>query len=401
MQIRLPDGTRPPYRSTRTKNKKDALKKAQEWDVRARKEQEARNKKSGQAFLRVIMDAESLADKNQLSATKAEELVRRIYALANPDANPVSLEGYWKEYIKRERPPLKDNGNKSSWEINMNAAQKLWCSALGKHATAPLAKLSLDHLQEKDTIKTVTKGLRGNGIKNTTYNLYRTLLIQVIDDAVARKLLDSNPSKGVKTADQIKENKPEKDHPKGVFTPNELLALLDAADDEWVGMILCGFYTGLRMMDIASLSTEDLEGEFIIKTSGKTKMETDTPVHPRLKAWIGDRKGSLFPKQRKQTNACLSERFAAVMKKAKVEKLTTIRKRTYKRRFHELRHTFNSILANEGTTEDVRMALSGSSDAKVHSRYVHTSDHKLMEAIAAMPDLELDPEFDSQRGGAA
>lgn len=376
MQITLPDRTRPPYRSTKTTDKAEAEEQAQAWLVRARKEAKERTSREGQAFLRVVMDAERMATEGQLSASKAEELVRRIHQLANPDALPVSLGSYWEEFVRRETPHLAERTVK-----NLGYAKKKWKTALGKKWEAPLAKLTLDDFET--AFPKMAKGLVAE-----TVTLYRSILLQVLNDAVGRKVIDSNPAKRLKTASKLKGLS--ETIPKGVFTPEEVKALLETADDEWRGMILAGFYTSLRLMDVAKLTSEQVEDGFIFTTSTKTKTDTDTPIHPRLAEWIGDREGPFFPRQKDAINATVSTRFSALMTKAGVEKLRTVRKRTFKRSYHSLRHTFASIVANADIPQDVRMALTGSSDPKVASRYVHVSDEKLMEAVAAIPNIEIE-----------
>jgi integrase len=376
MQIRLPDGTRPPYKSSRSETKAEAIVMAQEWEVRARKEFTANNATAAKGFLPIIMEAERLALAGSLSASKVEELVRRIHGLADPDAKPVSLSSHWDDVIRRETGVLGDSSIN-----NLTFAKKRWEVGFGKKMLAPLASLRLDDIEA--AFPKMCAGLsRGTG------NQYREVLLRVLNDAVGRRLIDSNPAKQLKTATRLPGLKEQPR--KGIFTPEEIKALLLAADDEWRGMILGGFYTSLRLMDVAKLSSDDIEGGFIHATSKKTSTDTDTPIHPRLLEWIGDRKGPFFPNQKDETNCNVSTRFSALMKKAGISKERVVRTRVYKRSYHSLRHSFATIVANAGIPLDVRMALTGSSDAKVASRYVHVSDEKLLDAIAALPSLDLE-----------
>ena len=60
---------------------------------------------------------------------------------------------------------------------------------------------------------------------------------------------------------------------KDVFTPEQLTALCVAAPSpDWKGAILCGYYTGLRLRDIADLQWNAVElGKlFITVTTRKT-----------------------------------------------------------------------------------------------------------------------------------
>jgi integrase len=56
------------------------------------------------------------------------------------------------------------------------------------------------------------------------------------------------------------------------FTLAELKRILEAANDEWRGMILVGLYTGLRLSDVATLTWPNLnlQREEIRVTTSKT-----------------------------------------------------------------------------------------------------------------------------------
>jgi integrase len=62
------------------------------------------------------------------------------------------------------------------------------------------------------------------------------------------------------------------------------------------------------------------------------------------------------------------------VKKAGLEPMTVagkgMRKFT-KRTFHSLRHSFNSVLANAGVTEEIRMKLTGHKSKAMNERYTH------------------------------
>ena len=376
MQIRLQDGSRPPYKSTKTTKKSEALEMANDWETRARREHSLENEMSGRGFLSIVMEAERLANEGGLSATRAEELVRKLHALANPEASRVTLRSHWDAVIARETGSIGDSAM-----ANLTFARKRWSAAMGAKMDAPLAKLVLEDFEKAFPKMAV-------GLAAGTVSLYRTMLQKVMNDAVGRKLIDSNPAATLQSVSRLKGLK--ETTRRGVFTPKEIRMLLDAAGDEWRGMILAGFYSSLRLMDVAKLSSDDIENGFIYKTSSKSITDTDTPIHPRLMEWIDGRKGPFFPNQCDATKATVSSRFSALMKKAGVGKLRTVRKRTVTRSYHSLRHSFASIVANADVPQDVRMALTGSSDAKIASRYVHVSDEKLMEAIAALPNIELE-----------
>ena len=49
---------------------------------------------------------------------------------------------------------------------------------------------------------------------------------------------------------------------KDVFTPEQMASLIDATPSEdWKGAILCGYYTGLRLRDVADLEWDAIDSE--------------------------------------------------------------------------------------------------------------------------------------------
>jgi integrase len=55
--------------------------------------------------------------------------------------------------------------------------------------------------------------------------------------------------------------------------------------------------------------------------------------------------------------------------------------------FHSLRHSFSSILANAGVSEERRMALTGHKSRDMHQHYSHHELEQLQKAVALLPSL--------------
>jgi integrase len=56
-----------------------------------------------------------------------------------------------------------------------------------------------------------------------------------------------------------------------------------------------------------------------------------------------------------------------------------------RRTFHSLRHTFSSMLASGGVSEEMRMRLTGHSSRDIHQRYTHIDVTQLQQAIDTIP----------------
>ena len=85
------------------------------------------------------------------------------------------------------------------------------------------------------------------------------------------------------------------------FTTQELGALLAVASPEWRTLILCGYYLGGRLIDMATLSWDavDLAAGVVTYTQGKTGHRVVVPIHPQLEehllALAGEQGGPLCP----------------------------------------------------------------------------------------------------------
>src|SRR5207249_4139629 len=76
---------------------------------------------------------------------------------------------------------------------------------------------------------------------------------------------------------------------KDVFTREQLAALIKVAPiEDWKGAILCGYYTGLRLRDIADLqwNAVDLDARIITVTTQKTGKKLTVPIHPQFAPWL-------------------------------------------------------------------------------------------------------------------
>jgi integrase len=56
-----------------------------------------------------------------------------------------------------------------------------------------------------------------------------------------------------------------------------------------------------------------------------------------------------------------------------------------RRTFHSLRHSFNSVMANAGVSDEIRMKLTGHKSPKMNERYTHLQLAVLKKAVKSMP----------------
>ena len=190
------------------------------------------------------------------------------------------------------------------------------------------------------------------------------------------------------------------------FTTEQIKALVHAASGtDWEGAVLAGFYTGLRLRDVAGLTWEAVDSAdpqrwFLRVIASKTRKGVAVPVHPEFRKWLEQRpqgvgKAAVFPTLAgKYTGgkSGLSGQFKRLMEKAGVIGRTLRRgegagRTTSSLSFHSLRHSFTSAMTAAGVAEEVRMLLTGHSTKTAHKIYTHHEETQVWGAISALPGV--------------
>jgi integrase len=184
-----------------------------------------------------------------------------------------------------------------------------------------------------------------------------------------------------------------------IFTQEEVQRMLAVAPSlEWQTLILLGYFIGARLSDCVQMKWDNIQPEqgVIVYHQQKTGKKVMVPMHYHIIEHLKyistfGTTGYLCPKLAgKGTGGKhgLSEAFKRIVIKAGIDpgvvKGKGIRNFT-KRTFHSLRHSFNSVLANAGVAEEVRMKLTGHSSKAMNTRYTHLQVATLKNAMTALP----------------
>lgn len=362
-------------RVTGETSKRAAQAKANEWEIEDKKVSKE-NHETHRAGLAILDQATRDLKSGHLNLQRAEDLLRRLHLLADPNFKEVRVIPWFEEWVESQRPHVGASTMKGYGDdvAIMKAAFG------GTAAEKPLRDLEPREI-EKALVKAKAAGRTGSTVNKAFVSFRRAC-----SDAEAKGLITKSPAKTVKAL-------PTDDTTmKAPFKHAEIQSLLaHSKTDEWRGLITLACHTGLRMSDLLNLSLKDVHETEIRVMPKKTKRHKTVvriPLSPPCLAWLQGRKGNLFPFLRKQAISNTSMQFAAIMKKAGVEQQITIAgDQTASRSFHSLRHTFTSWLTEAGVDADLRMKLTGHTTDKMHAVYTHHTDEALARAVGQLPEL--------------
>jgi integrase len=261
-------------------------------------------------------------------------------------------------------------------------------NSLGNRANLPLS-----HVTPKDVLA-YRNSITVSGKAARTANLSVKVVSAAFNAAVRQHIIESNPATAL-------ESLPVKTEEKGTFTTAQAAKLVRAADGDWKGAILLGYYTGARLGDVANMrwSAIDWTNKIVRFTASKTGKPVTLPLHPQLERELlknpGVGQAAIFPSLAGRGTGGkhgLSGQFAAVMEKAGVEGKRTKASGTRtlsSLSFHSLRHSFNSALANAGVSQEIRQKLTGHASAEMNTIYTHHELAPLRAAVEKLPALGI------------
>jgi integrase len=258
----------------------------------------------------------------------------------------------------------------------------------------PRAEANLSSLGPKDFLEYRNQLLDGGRTPKTVDLIVRKILGAAFRQAVKLGTLSKNPLANVPA---LKKGRFEK----GVFVPEEISRLVTVAERDWKGAILVGYFTGARLQDVCNLRWDrvDLAKNIIRFQTAKTDQTITLAIHPELEDHLiicadsDDSRAFVFPTLAGTPSPALSIAFKEIMERAGIEagvareKLGAKGRTISSRSWHSLRHSFNSALANQGVSQELRQKFTGHSTAEMNTVYTHHELETIRKAISSIPVL--------------
>lgn len=227
-------------------------------------------------------------------------------------------------------------------------------------------------------------GLSKSSLKQADYAI--TVLSRTLSWAVDQYLIEHNHASGIKRL--YKSNRADK-----VWSDEQIEAFLKAAHQTVADVFLLGLLTGQRQGDLLRLSWNAYDGEGLTVRQGKTGKVVYAPCTALLRGRLRklDKKSTTILTNR-SGKPWTADGFRSMFHKAKADAGVS------EMRFHDLRGTFCTRLAECGATDSEINAITGHSDgSQLQSTYLARTKELARSAIAKLEaktgtDLETEVE---------
>jgi integrase len=231
-------------RSTKTADRKQAQKIADEYEAAARKKR---------------------------TALQVRGVITPLHReITGEEVSQTSFRNFVDEWLERKTPEIAE----STQAFYRNAADK-FLRFLGDMADADITEITRDHI-------TRFRNEEAKRLAPKTVNHEAKFLRMIFRAARRDAVVSDDPAEFV---DTVRKGKSTSRRP---FTIPELKAVLSVADDEWRSMVYFGLYTGQRLSDLAMLTWQNMDlsrGEIRL-ISRKTSRTLILPIAAPLRRQI-------------------------------------------------------------------------------------------------------------------
>jgi integrase len=360
------------FRSTKTRDKKQALEICRAWHKAALK---ARNGKLSVDAAREVI-AQGVSD---------------VFTAVNVESLPSASIKAWCETWLQAKAIEAGESAHTRYKPIVERFTEFVGEAKSKRDISTLQASDIARFRDRE----------GRERSPATANLSLKVLRVCFGEAVRQGLLTVNPAQRVKLLKIRTESK------RRPFTQAEIKRILKACygDQEWRGLVLFGLYLGQRLGDLAKLTWRavDLNAAEIAFTAKKTGRRIVLPLMEPLKDYLASLPASdnpnafIFPRaaSAKRTGS-LSNQFREILADAGLVEPPTHRA-TGKGRsrareaseisFHSLRHSAVTMLKAAGASDFIAGEIVGHESAAVSRQYTHLTTDDKRAAMQRLPDV--------------
>jgi integrase len=359
------------FRSTKTRDKKQALEICRAWHKAALK---ARNGKLSVDAAREVI-AQGVSD---------------VFTAANVESLPsASIKAWCETWLEAKAIEAEQSTHDRYKRIVERFVEFLGTKSKRDLSTLPANEITRfrDH-EAKERAR-------------ATANLSLKVLRVCFGEAVRQGLLAVNPGTRVKLL-KLRDKSARR-----AFTLSEIKRILKACgeDAEWRGLVLFGLYLGQRLGDLAKLTWRavNLENSEIAFTTRKTGRRVVLPLVQPLANYLASLPASdnpnafIFPTaaSAKRTGT-LSNQFREILVDAGLveprgheaaKQGRSQARETSEISFHSLRHTAVTMLKAAGVSYFITREIVGHESAAVSRQYTHLTTDDKRNAMQRLPDV--------------
>jgi integrase len=362
------------FRSTKTRDKKQALEICRAWHKAALK---ARNGKLSVDAAREVI-AQGVAD---------------VFTHANVELLPSASVKTWCETWTEAKAIETEESTHARYKRVIERFTGFLGEAKRKRDVSTLQASDIARFRDREAKE----------LSRSTANLGVKVLRICFGEAARQGLLAVNPAVRVKLLKSTAESK------RRAFTLNEIKRVLRACgnDAEWRGLVLFGLYLGQRLGDLAKLTWRavDLDTGEVAFSTRKTGRRVVLPLVQPLADYLASLPASdnpnafIFPgAANAKRTASLSNQFRDILVAAAlVEPRPRGHKSTGKGRdqareaseisFHSLRHNAVTMLKAAGVSDFIAREIVGHESAAVSRQYTHLTTDDKRAAMRRLPDV--------------
>src|SRR5215468_7932493 len=203
---------------------------------RLKKSTKETNQAKAKLIAEALQNAENLAAERTLTAVRTRELLSDVLQRVSGERLRVFTVRQWFEQFTKQKRKSRSQKTALRYNQMMNEFVEFLSSRADLNVAAITEKDILDFREQREA----------KGLAPVTLNLDITVLSAAFNAALRQGHISVNPCAGI-------EPLKDKAAHKKTFTPEQVSALLQAANGDWRGVILVGFYCGMRLNDACNL----------------------------------------------------------------------------------------------------------------------------------------------------